>query len=114
MKNGRNLRRLILFSLVAGCTLGGLVSGDVYADGNPPYEQILYITENNTVTQHDTDPYLQVDTSGLLKDGNFTYDTGDKLSKEKRGLIITGPYHHEFQERPEFIYCSCHTWSRFV
>ena len=26
--------------------------------------------------------------SGLLKDGNFTYDTGDKLSKEKRGLII--------------------------
>lgn len=88
MKNGRNLRRLILFSLVAGCTLGGLVSGDVYADGNPPYEQILYITENNTVTQHDTDPYLQVDTSGLLKDGNFTYDTGDKLSKEKRGLII--------------------------
>ena len=88
MKNGRNLRRLILFSLVAGCTLGGLVSGDVYADGYPPYEQILYINENNTVTQHDTDPHLQVDTSGLLKDGNFTYDTGDRLSKEKRGLII--------------------------
>lgn len=88
MKNGRNLRRLILFSLVAGCTLGGLVSGDVYADGYPPYEQILYINENNTVTQHDTAPHLQVDTSGLLKDGNFTYDTGDRLSKEKRGLII--------------------------
>lgn len=88
MKNGRNLRRLILFSLAAGCTLGGLVSGDVYADGDPPYEQILYINENNTVTQHDTDPSLTVDTSGLLKDGNFTYDTGDKLSKEKRGLII--------------------------
>ena len=87
-KNGRNLRRLILFSLAAGCTLGGLGSGDVYA-GAPPYEQILYINENNTVTQHDTDPKLQVNTSGLLKDGNFTYDTGDKLSKEKRGLIIT-------------------------
>ena len=87
MKNGRNLRRLILFSLATGCTLGGLGSGDVYA-GDPPYEQILYINENNTVTQHDTDPNLQVDTSGLLKDGNFTYDTGDKLSKEKRGLII--------------------------
>ncbi len=88
MKSGRNLRRLILFSLVAGCTLGGLVSGDVYADGYPPYEQILYINENNTVTQNDKDPSLKVDTSGLLKDGNFTYDTGDKLSKEKRGLII--------------------------
>ena len=88
MKSGRNLRRLILFSLVAGCTLGGLVSGDVYADGYPPYEQILYINENNTVTQNDTAPSLQVDTSGLLKDGNFTYDTGDKLSKEKRGLVI--------------------------
>lgn len=50
MKNGRNLRRLILFSLVAGCTLGGLVSGDVYADENPPYEQILHINEDNTVT----------------------------------------------------------------
>lgn len=87
MKNGRNLRRLILFSLVAGCTLGGLVSGDVYADGYPPYEQILHINEDNTVTQ-DKDPYPKVDTSGLLKDGNFTYDTGDKLSKEKRGLII--------------------------
>lgn len=60
----------------------------MYATGNPPYEQILYINENNTVIQHDTDPNLQVDTSGLLKDGNFTYDTGDKLSKEKRGLII--------------------------
>ena len=24
MKSGRNLRRLILFSLVAGCALGGL------------------------------------------------------------------------------------------
>lgn len=35
MKNGRNLRRLILFSLAAGCTLGGLVSGDVYADEKP-------------------------------------------------------------------------------
>lgn len=33
MKNGRNLRRLILFSLVAGCTLGGLGSGVVYANG---------------------------------------------------------------------------------
>lgn len=55
MKNGRNLRRLILFSLVAGCTLGGLVSGDVYADENPPYEQILHINEDNTVTQ-DKDP----------------------------------------------------------
>ena len=88
MKSGRNLRRLILFSLVAGCTLGGLGSVDVYADGYPPYEQILYINENNTVTQHDTDPNLKVDTSGLLKDGNFTYDTGDKLSKEKRGLVI--------------------------
>lgn len=87
MKNGRNLRRLILFSLAAGCTLGGLVSGDVYADENPPYEQILHINEDNTVTQ-DKDPYPKVDTSGLLKDGNFTYDTGDKLSKEKRGLII--------------------------
>lgn len=89
MKSGRNLRRLILFSLVAGCALGGLGSGDVYADGYPPYEQILYINEDNTVTQNDKDPSLQVDTSGLLKDGNFTYDTGDKLSKEKRGLIIT-------------------------
>ena len=87
MKNGRNLRRLILFSLVAGCTLGGLVSGDVYANENPPYEQILHINEDNMVTQ-DKDPYPKVDTSGLLKDGNFTYDTGDKLSKEKRGLII--------------------------
>lgn len=88
MKNGWNLRRLILFSLAAGCTLGGLVSGDVYAN-DPPYEQILYINEDNTVTQNDKDPSLTVDTSGLLKDGNFTYDTGDKLSKEKRGLIIT-------------------------
>lgn len=87
MKNGRNLRRLILFSLAAGGTLGGLGSGDVYADA-PPYEQILYINEDNTVTQNDKDPSLTVDTSGLLKDGNFTYDTGDKLSKEKRGLII--------------------------
>lgn len=86
MKNGRNLRRLILFSLATGCTLGGLGSGDVYAD-NPPYEQILHINEDNTVTQ-DKDPYPKVDTSGLLKDGNFTYDTGDKLSNEKRGLII--------------------------
>ena len=73
--------------MVAGCTLGGLVSGDVYANENPPYEQILHINEDNTVTQ-DKDPYPKVDTSGLLKDGNFTYDTGDKLSKEKRGLII--------------------------
>lgn len=48
MKNGWNLRRLILFSLAAGCTLGGLVSGDVYAN-DPPYEQILYINEDNTV-----------------------------------------------------------------
>lgn len=92
-KNGRNLRRLILFSLAAGCTLGGLGSGDVYA-GAPPYEQILYINENNTVTQYDTNPNLQVDTSGLLKDGNFTYDTGDKLSKEKRGLIIMNSKKH--------------------
>lgn len=60
----------------------------MYANGYPPYEQILYINENNTVTQSDTDPNLKVDTSGLIKDGNFTYDTGDKLSKEKRGLII--------------------------
>ena len=59
----------------------------MYADA-PPYEQILYINENNTVTQNDKDSSLKVDTSGLLKDGNFTYDTGDKLSKEKRGLII--------------------------
>lgn len=88
MKSGRNLRRLILFSLVAGCALGGLGSGDVYAAGEPPYEQILYINGDDTVTQNDKDPSLQVDTSGLLKDGNFTYDTGDKLSKEKRGLII--------------------------
>lgn len=88
MKSGRNLRRLILFSLVAGCALGGLGSGDVYAAGEPPYEQILYINGDDTVTQNDTDPSLQVDTSGLLKDGNFTYDTGDKLSKEKRGLVI--------------------------
>lgn len=88
MKNKQNWRRLILFSLVACCTMGGLGSVDVYADGNPPYEQILYINENDTVTQNDKDPSLQVDTSGLLKDGNFTYDTGDKLSKEKRGLII--------------------------
>ncbi len=88
MKSGRNLRRLILFSLVAGCTLGGLGSVDVYAAEGPPYEQILYIKGDDTVTQNDTDPSLQVDTSGLLKDGNFTYDTGDKLSKEKRGLVI--------------------------
>lgn len=88
MKSGRNLRRLILFSLVAGCALGGLGSGDVYAAGEPPYEQILYIKGDDTVTQNDKDPSLQVDTSGLLKDGNFTYDTGDKLSKEKRGLVI--------------------------
>lgn len=88
MKNKRNLRRLILFSLVAGCALGGLGSGDVYAAEGPPYEQILYINGDDTVTQNDKDPSLQVDTSGLLKDGNFTYDTGDKLSKEKRGLII--------------------------
>lgn len=60
----------------------------MYATGNPPYEQILYINEDNTVTQNDKNPSLTVDTSGLLKDGNFTYDTGDKLSKEKRGLII--------------------------
>lgn len=74
-----------------GCWMyigGGLIDEKVYATGNPPYEQILYINENNTVTQNDKDPGLQVDTSGLLKDGNFTYDTGDKLSKEKRGLII--------------------------
>lgn len=38
MKNKWNLRRLILFSLAAGCTLGGLGSGDVYANGYPPYE----------------------------------------------------------------------------
>lgn len=88
MKSGRNLRRLILFSLVAGCTLGGLGSVDVYAAERPPYEQILYINGDDTVTQNDKDPSLQVDTSGLLKDGNFTYDTGDKLSKEKRGLVI--------------------------
>ena len=88
MKSGRNLPRLILFSLVAGCALCGLGSGDVYAAGEPPYEQILYIKGDDTVTQNDTDPSLQVDTSGLLKDGNFTYDTGDKLSKEKRGLVI--------------------------
>lgn len=88
MKSGRNLRRLILFSLVAGCALGGLGSGDVYAAEGPPYEQILYIKGDDTVTQNDKDPSLQVDTSGLLKDGNFTYDTGDKLSKEKRGLVI--------------------------
>ena len=88
MKSGRNLRRLILFSLVAGCALGGLGSGDVYAAEGPPYEQILYIKGDDTVTQNDTAPSLQVDTSGLLKDGNFTYDTGDKLSKEKRGLVI--------------------------
>ena len=58
MKNGRNLRRLILFSLVAGCTLGGLGSGVVYANGYPPYEQILYINEDNTVTQNDKNPSL--------------------------------------------------------
>ena len=51
MKNKQNWRRLILFSLVAGCTMGGLGSVDVYADGNPPYEQILYINENDTVTR---------------------------------------------------------------
>ena len=67
---------------------GGVGNGNVYAAGGPPYEQILYINGDDTVTQHDTDPSLQVDTSGLLKDGNFTYDTGDKLSKEKRGLVI--------------------------
>lgn len=88
MKDKRNLRRLILFSLVAGCALSGLGSGDVYAAGEPPYEQILYIKGDDTVTQNDKDPSLQVDTSGLLKDGNFTYNTGDKLSKEKRGLVI--------------------------
>lgn len=88
MKSNESLRRFIVFSLAAGCTLGGVSNGNVYAAGGPPYEQILYINENNTVTQHDTDPNLKVDTSGLLKDGNFTYDTGDKLSKEKRGLII--------------------------
>lgn len=89
MKNKQNWRRLILYSLVTGCALGGgLCNETVYADGYPPYEQILYINENNTVTQNDKDPSLQVDTSGLLKDGNFMYDTGDKLSKEKRGLII--------------------------
>lgn len=88
MKNKQNWRRLILFSLVAGCTMGGLGSGDVYAAGGPPYEQILYINGDDTVTQNDKDPSLQVDTSGLLKDENFTYDTGDKLSKEKRGLVI--------------------------
>lgn len=30
MKNGRNLRQLILFSLAAGCTLGGLGGGDTW------------------------------------------------------------------------------------
>ena len=50
MKDKRNLRRLILFSLVAGCALGGLGSGDVYAAGEPPYEQILYIKGDDTVT----------------------------------------------------------------
>ena len=89
MKSSESLRRFIVFSLAAGCTLGGVGNGNVYAAGGPPYEQILYINEDNTVTQNDTDPNLKVDTSGLLKDGNFTYDTGDKLSKEKRGLIIT-------------------------
>lgn len=59
----------------------------MYADA-PPQQQILIIREDNTVTQKDENPSLTVDTSGLLKDGNFTYDTGDKLSKEKRGLII--------------------------
>ena len=88
MKSNESLRRFIVFSLAAGCTLGGVSNGNVYAAGGPPYEQILYINENNTVTQYDTDPNLKVDTSGLLKDGNFTYDTGDKLSKEKRGLVI--------------------------
>lgn len=67
---------------------GGVGNGNVYAAGGPPYEQILYINGDDTVTQNDKDSSLQVDTSGLLKDGDFTYDTGDKLSKEKRGLII--------------------------
>lgn len=89
MRNKRNLQRLVLFSLVTGCAWGGgLCNENVYAAGGPPYEQILYINGDDTVTQNDKDPSLQVDTSGLLKDGNFTYDTGDKLSKEKRGLII--------------------------
>lgn len=109
MKDKRNLRRLILFSLVAGCALGGLGSGDVYAAGEPPYEQILYIKGDDTVTQNDKDPSLQVDTSGLLKDGNFTYNTGDKLSKEKRGLVIMNS-----KKKSEFIYCSCYSWGRFV
>ena len=60
----------------------------MYAAGEPPYEQILYINGDDTVTQNDKDSSLQVDTSGLLKDGDFTYDTGDKLSKENRGLVI--------------------------
>lgn len=41
----QNLQRLIIFSLAAGCTLGGLIDEKVYATGNPPYEQILYINE---------------------------------------------------------------------
>lgn len=66
--------------------MGG-VCNNVYAAGAPPYEQILTIKEDGTVEQRkDTSPL--VDTSGLLKDGNFRYDTGDKLFKEKRGLII--------------------------
>ena len=89
MMNKRNLQRLVLFSLFTGCAWGGgLCNENVYAAGGPPYEQILYINGDDTVTQNDKEPSLQVDTSGLLKDGNFTYDTGDKLSKEKRGLII--------------------------
>lgn len=88
MKSNESLRRFIVFSLAAGCTLGGGGNGNVYAVGGPPYEQILYINGDDTVTQNDKDSRLQVDTSGLLKDGNFTYDTGDKLSKEKRGLVI--------------------------
>lgn len=87
MKSNESLRRFIVFSLAAGCTLGG-GNGNVYAAGEPPYEQILYINGDDTVTQNDKDSSLQVDTSGLLKDGDFTYDTGDKLSKENRGLVI--------------------------
>ena len=50
--------------------------------------QIIYINSDGTVTQHDRDEKLKIDTSGLLKNGNFSYDTGNKLTEEKRGLII--------------------------
>lgn len=88
MKRKSRLTKSILVSLAFSCTLGGICTESVFASENPAYMQIIYINSDGTVTQHDRDEKLKIDTSGLLKNGNFSYDTGNKLTEEKRGLII--------------------------